>query len=155
MGPWGSLNPIKFEKHHISSVLAPRGYFLFCFYWLQIGTCQEHCQRLNNGHLWLREQRICLQLRRPGFNPWVRKIPWRRKWQPIPVPLPGKFYGQRSQVVYSPWGGKGSDMADWLAFIHSFCGDWTLCCCSYWPSTPPREFWVEWGTLVESGGTGL
>ena len=30
---------------------------------------------------------------RPGFNPWVRKIPWRRKWQPTPVFLPGKSYG--------------------------------------------------------------
>ena len=34
---------------------------------------------------WLRWQRICLQCRRPGFDPWVRKIPWRRKWQPTPV----------------------------------------------------------------------
>lgn len=30
-----------------------------------------------------------------GFNPWVRKIPWRRKWQPVPVFLSGKFHGQR------------------------------------------------------------
>ena len=33
----------------------------------------------------------------PGFDPWVRKIPWRRKWQPTPVSLPGKSHGQRSQ----------------------------------------------------------
>ena len=44
-----------------------------------------------------------LQCRRPGFNPWVRKIPWRRKWQPTPVFLPGKSSGQRSLVGYSPW----------------------------------------------------
>ena len=31
-----------------------------------------------------------------GFDPWVRKIPWRRKWQPTPVFLPGKPYGQRA-----------------------------------------------------------
>ena len=37
-----------------------------------------------------------------GFNPWVRKIPWRRKWQPTPVFLPGKSHGQRSLVGYSP-----------------------------------------------------
>ena len=37
---------------------------------------------------------------------WVRKIPWRRKWQPISVVLPGKFRGQRSLVEYSPWGHK-------------------------------------------------
>ena len=35
-----------------------------------------------------------------GFNPWVRKIPWKRKWQPTPVFLPGKSYGQRSTVGY-------------------------------------------------------
>jgi len=33
---------------------------------------------------------------RPRFSPWVRKIPWRRKWQPIPVFLPGKSHGQRN-----------------------------------------------------------
>ena len=38
------------------------------------------------------------------FNPWVRKIPWRRKWQPTTVFLPGKAHGQRSLVCYSPWG---------------------------------------------------
>ena len=38
---------------------------------------------------WLRWSRICLQCRRPGFDPWVRKIPWRRKQQPTPVFLPG------------------------------------------------------------------
>jgi len=36
------------------------------------------------------------------FNPWVRKIPWRRAWQPTPVFLPGKSHGQRSLVGYSP-----------------------------------------------------
>ena len=41
-----------------------------------------------------------------GFNPWVRKIPWRKKWQPAPVFLPGEFPGQRSLVDYSPWGHK-------------------------------------------------
>ena len=49
---------------------------------------------------------IHLQCRRPGFNSWVRKIPWRRKWQPTPVFLPGKSHGQRSLAGYSPWGHK-------------------------------------------------
>ena len=39
---------------------------------------------------WLRWERICLQCRRLGFDPWVGKIPWRRAWQPTPVFLPGK-----------------------------------------------------------------
>ena len=38
----------------------------------------------------------CLQCRRPGFDPWVGKIPWRRRWLPTPVFLPGKSHGQRS-----------------------------------------------------------
>ena len=53
---------------------------------------------------------VCLQCRRPGFDPQVGKIPWRRKWQPTPVLLPGKSHGQRSLVDYSPWGRKESDM---------------------------------------------
>ena len=43
-------------------------------------------------------------MRRPEFNPWVRKIPWRRKWQPAAVFLPGEFHGWRSLVGSSPWG---------------------------------------------------
>ena len=46
------------------------------------------------------------QCRRCRFNPWLRQIPWRWKWQPTPVFLPGKSHGQRSLVVYSPWGCK-------------------------------------------------
>ena len=39
-----------------------------------------------------------------GSIPWVRKIPWRRKWQPTALYLPGKFHGQRSLAGYSPLG---------------------------------------------------
>ena len=42
---------------------------------------------------WLRQERICLQCQRPGFSPWVGKIPCRRKWQPTPIFLPGEFHG--------------------------------------------------------------
>ena len=41
---------------------------------------------------------------RPGFDPWVGKIPWRRKWQPTPVSLSGEFHGQRSLVGCCQWG---------------------------------------------------
>ena len=44
------------------------------------------------------------QCRRHGFDPWVGKIPWRRKWQPTPIFLPGKSHGQRILAGYSPWG---------------------------------------------------
>ena len=58
----------------------------------------------------------CLQCGRPGFNPWVRKILWRRKWQPTLVLLPVKSHGQRSMVGYSPWGRKESDTTERLHF---------------------------------------
>ena len=46
------------------------------------------------------------QRKRLGFYPWVRKIPWRKKWQLTPVFLPGKSPRQRSLASYSPWGHK-------------------------------------------------
>ena len=62
--------------------------------------------------------RTCLQCRRPGFNPWVRKIPWRKARQPTPVFLSGKSHGQGSLVGYSPQACKESDMtearSDWV-----------------------------------------
>ena len=62
---------------------------------------------------WLRQQSFCLQCRRSGFDPWVRKISWRRKWQPTPVLLPGKFHGRRSHLVgYCPWGHRESDTTE-------------------------------------------
>ena len=56
------------------------------------------------------------------------RTPWRRKWQPTPVFLPGEFHGQRSLADYSPWGSKKSDMTkltntqtcDYIYFLHVF-----------------------------------
>ena len=48
--------------------------------------------------------------RRDESLTWVRESPWKRKWQPTPVFLPGKSHGQRSLARYSPLGRKGSDM---------------------------------------------
>ena len=59
--------------------------------------------------------RILLQSRRHGFNPWVRKIPWKRKWQPTSVFLPGESQGQRSLVGYSPRGRTQSDTTQRLS----------------------------------------
>ena len=50
--------------------------------------------------------------KRRGFDPWVGKIPWRRKWQPTPVFLPRNFLGQRSLASYSLQGHKESDMTE-------------------------------------------
>ena len=68
---------------------------------------------------------------RPGFNPWVMKIPWRREWQATPVFLPGKSHGQRSlgwgrggEGGYSPWGHKELDMTEQLTLsLFTFPGD--------------------------------
>ena len=46
------------------------------------------------------ESRVCLQCGRPEFDPWVKKIPWRRKWQCAPVFLPGKSHEWRSLTAY-------------------------------------------------------
>ena len=54
----------------------------------------------------------CRRHKRCRLDPWVRKIPWRRKWQPTPVFLPRKSHGQRSLVGYSPWGHKESDTTE-------------------------------------------
>ena len=57
---------------------------------------------------WLSSKRIHLQGRRHRryrFDPWVRKIPWRRQWQPTPAFLPGESHGQRLQS----WSCKESD----------------------------------------------
>ena len=48
----------------------------------------------------------CRRQKNVRFYPWVRKIPWGRKWQPTQVSSPGKSHGQRSPVGYSPWGCK-------------------------------------------------
>ena len=65
--------------------------------------------------------------RRQGFHPWVTEIPWRRKWQPTPVFLPGESHGRRSVVGYSPWGRKQLDMTKQLHFLFlSFLYLWIL-----------------------------
>ena len=57
----------------------------------------------------------CRRHKRQRFDPWVGKIPWRRKWQPTPVLLPGESHRQRSLAGYSPWAHKESDMIKQLS----------------------------------------
>ena len=68
---------------------------------------------------WMDES-VCLQCGRPGFHPWVGKIPWRRKLQPIPVFLPGESHGWKSLVGYSPRRRKESDTTERLHFHFHF-----------------------------------
>ena len=54
-----------------------------------------------------------------GFNPWKRKILWKREWLPTPVLLPGEYHRQRSRADYSPWGHKESYMTELLTHTHT------------------------------------
>ena len=60
----------------------------------------------------------CRRYKRGGFDPWVRKIPCRRAWQPTPVFSPREFHGHRGLAGYSPWGHKESDMTEQLTHTH-------------------------------------
>ena len=80
----------------------------------------------------------------PCGNKWFKVInvvyrqEWRRKWQPTPVLLPGKFHGWRSLVGYSPWGCKESDTTERLHFLSFYSSFWRR----KWQPTPvflPRK----------------
>ena len=79
-----------------------------------------------------------LQCRRPGFDPWVGKIPWRRECLPSPVFLPGEFHEQRRLEGYSPWGLKESDMTERLTVALAF-----LICFSKYPEIFSEHRYVE------------
>ena len=63
---------------------------------------------------WLKKKKSSCQCRRYGFNPWVGKIPWRRKWQSTPVFLPEKSHWWGNLAGCSPWRCKESDMTERL-----------------------------------------
>jgi len=69
--------------------------------------CWHGCYLGSPG--WLSGIEFACQCRRGWFNPWVENIPWRRKWRPTSVFLPGKHHGQKSLVGYSPWDCKELD----------------------------------------------
>ena len=72
--------------------------------------------------LQLRGKESTCQYRRRGFDSWVGKIPWRRKWQPTSIFLPGESHGQRSLVGYGAWGHKELDTTEWQMLSHfSLC----------------------------------
>ena len=83
---------------------------------------------LGGGHLYLPQAsegrsslvaqtvKHLLAMQGPGFDSWVRKVPWRKKWQSTLALLPGKSHGWRSLIGYSPWGHKESDTTERLHF---------------------------------------
>ena len=88
----------------------------FCFFFLRQGNAQEWFPRWLSGNESACQSR---RRRRRRFTPWVGKIPWRRKWQPPPVFLPGKSPGQRSLAGYSPWGCKASNTTEYAHMQYS------------------------------------
>ena len=56
---------------------------------------------------------------RPGFDPSVGKIPWKREWHPTPLFLPGEFHGQRRLAVHSPQDCKDPDTTEQLTCTHT------------------------------------
>ena len=93
----------------VSVCMFPLGWLLFCFFFLDYiiiplsGPPGWYCGKESTCHC-----RGC------GFDPWIGKIPWRRKWQPTPDSFLEKSHGQRSLASYSPWGHKESDMTEQL-----------------------------------------
>ena len=93
-----------YKSQHDTSLLKSSQEFSWQLGWNSLIWlfCTHFCKRqiLWRGHLgtW-----TSLTKQRHRFNPWVRKTPWRKKWHPTPVFLPGESHGQRSLVGYSPW----------------------------------------------------
>ena len=109
---------------------------IYSFCWNSaVFSCVLKFWPVSSSSLVARWYRICLQCRRPWFNPRVGKIPWRREWLPVAIFLPGEFHGQRSLVCYSPWDHRvkhgwatnthGNPIKPWLS-VHLFKEDWHL-----------------------------
>ena len=92
---------------HRRSPLMPQIIFHICLHPVVLWRANNHPKP--GLPWWLSGKESACQCRRFRFNPWVGKIPWRRKWQPTPVLLPGEFQGQRNLVGYSLQGCKELD----------------------------------------------
>ena len=106
-------------RTHWTGQEGSRGLWKFPQIWNeQWGSLTAHCTlfiflKVQEAHFW-RSYSVpgdasgkesacqCRSHKRPGFNPWVGKSPWRRRWQPTPVFWPGESHGQRSLAGYSP-----------------------------------------------------
>ena len=123
------LRPTRFPAHHNSQSLLklisiesvmPSNHLILCSPLLLLPSIFSKIRVFSNESVlcikwskprWCSDKESACQSRRQKrhrFNTWVGKIPWRRKWQPTPVLLPGESHGQRSLVGYSPWGHENS-----------------------------------------------
>ena len=95
----GVITPVlvAWQDYHVNKV------------WWDMWICVE--RGFSGGHSGKEPACQCRRQKRCGFDPLVRKIPWRRAWHPTPVFLPGGFHGQSRQVFYSLWDCKELDTA--------------------------------------------
>ena len=103
---------LRFMSENILLIFSSRSFMVSCL----ISRSLNHFEftSIYGGlPLWLSWWRICLQCGRPGFDPWVGKIPWRSERLPTPVFWPGEFH-----ELYSPWGCKATQPSD-FHFTHS------------------------------------
>ena len=133
---WNSLTKIlatssTFKNHYVilkkpsKTYCTAQGTLFSALWWPK---CEGNPK--NGGYIYMairmaQQQRICLPYRRSGFDPWIGKIPWKRKQQPTPVSFTDKSYGQRSLAGYSPWGRKELNMTKRLK--QEYYSWFTLC----------------------------
>ena len=87
------------------------------------GSCSVSLQHYDSGQVGVSQMALVVKnlpanvgdIGDAEFDPWVRKIPWRRARQPTPVFLPQKSHGQGRLVGYGPWGRKELDTTEWLS----------------------------------------
>ena len=123
----------------IRSFLRTKYYFFICKSIFTI-TGGVYFSNTHGLPRWLSGEIFAWQCGRWGsckFEPWIGQIPWRRKWQPTPVFLPGKFHGQRNLVGSSPWGHRVQH--DWAAeqlcthtYIYTQKSEFTKCKLRKW-----------------------
>ena len=104
--------------------------FFFFFFLAALHSMQEFSSPVETRNLnqwttrevptFLLKKALPLTKSFPGGSDGNGKIPWRRKWQPTPILLPGKFHGWSILVGYSPWGCKESDTTERLHFDQTF-----------------------------------
>ena len=91
---------------------------------------------LPRWHSGKESDRHCRRRKRCGFDPWVKKVLWRRKWQTTPVSLLRKFHGQRRPVGSIPWGCKELDMTEQLSTLKILYQSSTSAYLGYLHSSP-------------------
>ena len=101
---------------------------------------------------WLSGEEPTCQCRRRGVDPWDRKIPWRRDWQPTPVSLLGNLMDRGDWPGYSPWGRKGlprnlaskqQQQSSWFpSILPAFSLCFHLSCNQFLPCSP-LCFWIS------------